>query len=52
LKNLQLRNPFENMDVGNFGELLAHNNAVTYNYAYRQCVSAWIYVATLIKQLD
>jgi hypothetical protein len=33
-----------------FGELLAHDNAVTYNFAYRKCVSAWVYVATLIEK--
>lgn len=36
---------------GSFGELLSHENAVTYNHASRQCVSAWVYMATLIKQL-
>lgn len=37
--------------LGSFGELLAHENAVAYNYAYRQVVVAWIHVADWIGQL-
>ena len=37
--------------LANFSELLAHENAVAYNHAYRQVVSAWIYVAKLIGSI-
>lgn len=36
---------------GSFGELLAHENAVVYNHAYRVVLSAWSHVAKWVAQL-
>jgi hypothetical protein len=37
--------------IGSYSELLAHEHAVAYNYAYRQLVSAWGFVASFISGL-
>ena len=36
---------------GTFGELLAHENAVAYNYAFRLVLSAWIFMAQWIGRM-
>jgi len=37
--------------LGSFGELLTHEHAASYNFAYRQAGSAWIYMAKLVESL-
>ncbi len=36
---------------GNLGNLLRHEHAVAYNYAYQQILSAWVYMAQLTGHL-
>ncbi len=38
-------------EFGNFGNLLAHENSVMYNYAYQWVITTWVYAATLIESL-
>jgi len=38
-------------ELGTFGQLLAHENAVIYSHAYQQLLSAWVIVAQWFEQI-